>query len=187
MVLGWKSYHHHLTDKYTEVWWGWRIGEKLHKQVNDGRSRSGEESVSGVVWFAALYHLPLFLREYLSFYFSMTFFLYCGKIHITQSSLAWALFHDIKYVHTVVKPSPSSSPGDSHPANSDPLHPLNTNSSFPFPKPLVTTSLLSVSVYSLLSGPHTGGLTVFVLLGSHMSPDFAYLVICQWTLGLLPL
>jgi len=93
MVLGWKSYHHHLTDKYTEVWWGWRIGEKLHKQVNDGRSRSGEESVSGVVWFAALYQLPLFLREYLSFYFSMTFFLYCGKIHITQSSLAWALYH----------------------------------------------------------------------------------------------
>ena len=71
--------------------------------------------------------------------------------------------------------------------NSDPLHLLSTNSSFPFPELLVTTGLLSVSVYSLLSGPHISGLTVFVLLDSHMSPNFAYPVISvdTWTASAL--
>ena len=71
--------------------------------------------------------------------------------------------------------------------NSDPLHLLSTNSSFPFPELLVTTGLLSVSVYSLLSGPHIRGLTVFVLLDSHMSPNFAYPVISvdTWTASAL--
>ena len=147
----------------------------------------GEESVSGIVWFAALYWVPIFLWEYLSFYFLMTFLKYCGKIHTTQSSLAWALYHVNSMMLSTFIPLWNHHHHRLQEVlilqNADPLHPLNTNSSFPFPKPLVTTSLLSASVFTTLGT----GFTVLFLLGSHMSPDFAYAVICQWTLGLLPL
>lgn len=146
MVLGWKSYHHHLTDIA-------RIGEKLHKQVNDGRSRRGE--CLWIVWFAALYRVPIFLGEYsYLFYFLMTFLKYCAKIH-AQSSLAWALYRVnsmIQYIHTVVKPLPPSSPGDSHPAKLWPFAPRPLL--IPLPQALVTTSLLSASVFTALGTSH---------------------------------
>lgn len=131
-------------------WW------KATQTVNDGRSR--RESVSGIVWFAALCRVPIFLGEYLSFYFLMTFLNIVLKYTSAQSSLAWALYRVnsmmLSTFLTVVKPLPPSSPGDSHPAKLWPFAPVKHHFSFPFPKAHSNHSLLSASVFTALGTSH---------------------------------